>query len=255
MSDLIRKILERNLLLFENRQAYLVIMASRLVALFAIMVIVKVCLAWNGSLPPFDTFYVISVLLALFAVGLSCAFYMGANRAARDSQSQLVRFLTDMRSEQRSHFSQLHHEIKEQRTQASPSFPEPDETEQAPDAIKPEALDDVQKQILNTLWTKQVNRWPNLSEGAWSFRINANAGSFFKFTKAKSKLILQGLITETNEGHIILTPPGFEYCRDHYEEIKSTDQWWPEETINEEKLKVAFATRQCNQLGHSVSSQ
>ncbi len=239
MLGLIRKILERNLLLFEKRQEYLAITASRLVALFVIMMIVKLYRSWNGSLPPFDASYVTSVLLAFFAIGLSCAFYLAAHRAARGSQSELVLFLTDMRSEQRSNHGQLTRTITEYATQKPPRFLEPDATEEGPGTIEPEPLDDMQKRILNTLWTKQVNRWPDISKGVWSFRISPGDGQFPAFTRAKSRLILQGLITEANHGHIILTPPGFNYCRDHYDEIESAPQWWSEETINQEKLKLA----------------
>ena len=55
--------------------------------------------------------YVTSLVLALFSVGLSCGFYVAANRAGRDSQTQLQQFLGDMRGELRNRFSDIQHDI------------------------------------------------------------------------------------------------------------------------------------------------
>ena len=89
--------------------------------------------------------------------------------------------------------------------------------------------------ILNTLWTKQVNQFPDYS-GVWTFRINANAPEFIAFREAGNRLLGERLIGETDQGQFYLTPTGFEYCKAHYKELGS-DQWWPEVTINEENLK------------------
>jgi hypothetical protein len=58
-----------------------------------------------------DILYVTSLVLALFSVGLSCGFYVAANRAGRDSQTHLQQFLGDMRAELRNRFSDIQHDI------------------------------------------------------------------------------------------------------------------------------------------------
>jgi hypothetical protein len=93
-------------------------------------------------------------------------------------------------------------------------------------------------QILKTLWTKQVNKFPDYS-GLWTFRINANTLVYLKYREAASKLIGEGLISETEQGQLYLTKDGFEYCKSHHKEFPP-EQWWPEETIDHEKLRIAL---------------
>lgn len=88
--------------------------------------------------------------------------------------------------------------------------------------------------ILRTLWTKQVNRWPDMSH-LWTFRMNANYDRFLEYREASNRLIGEGLVRETNHGQLYLTKEGFAYCKEHYHDFPS-DQWWPEETIDEKKL-------------------
>jgi hypothetical protein len=90
--------------------------------------------------------------------------------------------------------------------------------------------------ILNTLWTKQVNKWPDLSQ-YFTFIMNFAAPSETKsFNEATEILIKEGLITLANNGQYMLTIAGFDYCKSHYKEFPS-EQWWPEEKINKENLK------------------
>ena len=84
--------------------------------------------------------------------------------------------------------------------------------------------------ILNTLWTKQVNKWPDLSH-LFTFRINFYAQEFLGFREAGNKLMGEGLISETDTGQFYITPKGFQYCKEHYLEFPK-DQWWPEEQMN-----------------------
>lgn len=92
--------------------------------------------------------------------------------------------------------------------------------------------------ILNTLWTKQVNRATDMST-LWTFRINYGTPEFMEFRISSSKLIGEGLVGETQNGQIFLTPKGFNYCKKHYKEFPA-DQWWPEESINQDKLEKAL---------------
>jgi hypothetical protein len=90
--------------------------------------------------------------------------------------------------------------------------------------------------ILNTLWTKQVNKWPDLSQ-YFTFIMNFAAPFETKaFNEATEILIKEGLITLAMNGQYMLTITGFDYCKNHYNEFPS-EQWWPEEKINKENLK------------------
>ena len=101
---------------------------------------------------------------------------------------------------------------------------------------KPITRNLMEYKILNTLWTKQVNKYQNLST-LFTFKVFPNSPEFVEFRISGAKLIGEGLISETpNEGNYCLTHKGYEFCKQHYKEFGS-DQWWPEETINEENLK------------------
>ncbi len=89
--------------------------------------------------------------------------------------------------------------------------------------------------ILNTLWTKQVNKFPDFKV-LFTFRIHVNSTEYLEYREAGSRLIGEGLISESDQGQFYLTVKGFEYCKTHYKEFPS-DQWWPEETINQENLR------------------
>ena len=90
--------------------------------------------------------------------------------------------------------------------------------------------------ILNTLWTKQVNKWPDLSQ-YFTFIMNFAAPSETKaFNEATEILIKEKLITLAMNGQYMLTISGFDYCKNHYKEFPN-EQWWPEEKINKENLK------------------
>lgn len=95
--------------------------------------------------------------------------------------------------------------------------------------------------ILNTLWTKQVNKWPDLS-ALFTFGMAFAAPSENQaFREAGAKLIGEGLIAETNEGQYLLTIKGFDYCKKHYEDFPK-EQWWPEEKINMDNLRKVVGT-------------
>lgn len=99
----------------------------------------------------------------------------------------------------------------------------------------------MEKMILNTLWVQQVNYYPDYS-GVWTFRIHANTPVYLAFRDAGTKLIKEGLISETNEGQYYLTKLGFDYCKEHYKEFPP-DRLYPEILINNEKLKIALGNR------------
>lgn len=88
--------------------------------------------------------------------------------------------------------------------------------------------------ILNTLWTKQVNKWPDLS-AFFTFKIFDNASEYRPFKEAGGKLIGEGLVNETADGQYVLTYEGWNYCKTNFKEFPP-DQWWPEEKINQDNL-------------------
>jgi len=89
--------------------------------------------------------------------------------------------------------------------------------------------------ILNTLWTKQINKWPDLSL-LFTFSMNFVSPSETKaFKEAGDVLIDEGLIAVSENGQYMLTIAGFDYCKKHYKEFPK-EQWWPEEQINKENL-------------------
>ena len=107
---------------------------------------------------------------------------------------------------------------------------------------KPVARSSMENKILNTLWTKQVNKFQDLST-IFTFKIFSNSPEFVEFRVAGAKLIGEGLISETpNDGNYHLTQQGYEYCKAHYKEF-GTDQWWPEEILDQEKLKKVLGNK------------
>jgi len=95
--------------------------------------------------------------------------------------------------------------------------------------------------ILNTLWTKQVNKWPDLS-AFFTFSMGFPTPSENQaFREAGAKLIGEGLITEANKDQYLLTINGFDYCKKHFKEFPK-EQWWPEEQINKENLNKVIAS-------------
>jgi hypothetical protein len=100
---------------------------------------------------------------------------------------------------------------------------------------RPPKRSDMEYKILNTLWTKQVNKFPEFST-LFTFVIFQNTPEYYQFREAGSKLIGEGLIGETQDGQYYLTHTGWDWCKDNYHGFPS-DQWWPDVTINSENLK------------------
>ena len=93
--------------------------------------------------------------------------------------------------------------------------------------------------ILNTLWTKQVNYYPNYSK-LWGFRVNAGAPEYLDFREAANRLIGEGLINESDQGQYFLTRNGIKFCAKNYTTFPNPeDQYWPDEKIKEENINTA----------------
>jgi hypothetical protein len=95
--------------------------------------------------------------------------------------------------------------------------------------------------ILNTLWTKQVNKFPDLS-AFFTFTMGFPTRSQDQaFREAGAKLMGEGLVANDDNGHYLLTISGFDYCKKHFREFPK-EQWWPEETINTDNLNKVIGT-------------
>jgi hypothetical protein len=107
----------------------------------------------------------------------------------------------------------------------------------SPEKIEPvsDAPGPMEFKILNTLWTKQVNKFPDYSK-LFTFRIASQSYEYPEFREAGGKLIGKKLVNETDEGQYFLTTEGFDFCKKNYQTFPS-EQWWPEETLNIENLK------------------
>lgn len=110
-----------------------------------------------------------------------------------------------------------------------------------PQKEKPLEKNAMEYKILNTLWTQQVNKFPSFSP-LFTFTIGQNSFEYLQFREAGGKLIGEKLLGETRIGQYYLTHPGWGWCKDHYKEFP-TDQWWPEESIIKEQLKIVMEAK------------
>jgi hypothetical protein len=115
MWKILETALKDNLALVKKPKAFAMAWLIRVIALYAIVIAGKLAFQWDGSLPEWDVAYFTSVLLAMFAIGLSCLFYTSADSSSRKNSAAIQSFLTDMRSEQRKDISQLHQQFQERR--------------------------------------------------------------------------------------------------------------------------------------------
>ncbi len=107
-----------------------------------------------------------------------------------------------------------------------------------PPVIRP-PFSAMEYKILNTLWTKQINKFPDFGQ-LFTFRIGSTDPGYGEYQVAREKLLQNGLIRQVDiEGlgtQCCLTNRGMKYCHDNYHTFPS-DQWWPEEIMNETNLQ------------------
>lgn len=127
--------------------------------------------------------------------------------------------------------------IKFRPTQASEGkVQEKPELEEKLKAKKPRTA--IELKILNTLWNRQVLKFPEL-DTFFTFRLNVASPEFLEFREAGNRLMGEGLISETDTGYFFLTRKGLDYCAEHYEEWFPKDMWFkykPLDQTNLEKL-------------------
>ena len=88
--------------------------------------------------------------------------------------------------------------------------------------------------ILNTLWIKQVAKYPDM-DGFWSFRLSEGAPEFFAFREAALRLMIEGLIYKRENNQFALTSEGFSYCAEHYTKFPG-DMWFKSEPQYQDNL-------------------
>lgn len=110
-----------------------------------------------------------------------------------------------------------------------------DEIESPPAEPEERSRPAVELKILNTLWNRQVNRFPS-SNKRWTFRINEVAPEFLQFREAANRLIGEGLVGETGKGQFYLTRKGLQYCKEHYKTFPP-DMWFEPMPLDQDKLK------------------
>lgn len=98
----------------------------------------------------------------------------------------------------------------------------------------------MQYKILNTLWTKQVNYFPEYTK-LWGFTINIGAIEYFDFIEAINQLIGRGWVFKGEQNMFFLTKEGFKFCAKNYSTfLNPENQYWPEEQINTKNRKTAI---------------
>lgn len=123
--------------------------------------------------------------------------------------------------------------------------PEPEqgpELEKGPEPEKPEKEEKVdiafrrpsfiELKILNTLWNRQVNKFPDL-KCRFTFIVKGDND----FAEAGGQLLAQGMIAKTSDGQYYLTNKGAKYCAKNYKEFPP-DMWFKKQPINEENVKI-----------------
>jgi len=114
---------------------------------------------------------------------------------------------------------------------------EESESEEKPKESKERPKTTIELKILNTLWRRQMLKFPELN-GSWTFRLNAAAPEFLEFREAGNRLMGEGLISESDTGQFLITIEGLRYCAEHYKEFPA-DMWFKDVPIpkgNLEKL-------------------
>ena len=92
--------------------------------------------------------------------------------------------------------------------------------------------------ILNTLWIKQVAKYPDM-DGFWSFRLSEESPEFSEFREAALHLMFEGLIYKRENNQVALTLEGFTYCAKHYTEFPLA-KWFKEEPQYQDNLEKAL---------------
>ena len=146
-----------------------------------------------------------------------------------DATSEVKREITDTRNELAAAIS-VQNVVSQNVSFHLPSGSVPKEAPASPTSdgadLKRTAME---LKILNTLVTKQLNKFPDFSQ-RFTFRVLVHLPEFTEWRIASSRLLADGLVGETDEGQIFLTDAGYQYCKKHFASFPK-DQWWPDEPM------------------------
>lgn len=97
-----------------------------------------------------------------------------------------------------------------------------------------EARTAMEYKILNTLWNKQVGKFPDINV-FFTFRLNMGTPEFLAFREDGNRLMNKGLIGETDFGQFHLTQAGLVYCAKNFEAFPA-DMWGESEPLYKDNL-------------------
>jgi len=92
--------------------------------------------------------------------------------------------------------------------------------------------------LLNTLWTKQVNRYPEM-DFAFSFGYLGESSLAENFHRTGRSLLNDNLVGVTSDNQYYLTLKGLLYCKENYEKFPK-ELWGEQEKLDERKLEIVF---------------
>lgn len=106
--------------------------------------------------------------------------------------------------------------------------------DELPTAIAERPKTAMEYKILNTLWNKQVGKFPDF-DVFFTFSLNTSATEFLEFQEAGNRLMWKGLISETDIGHFYLKSAGLRYCSKNYKTFPA-DMWFKYESLYQDNL-------------------
>ncbi|MDP8208481.1 MAG: hypothetical protein P9L92_17585 [Candidatus Electryonea clarkiae] len=178
---------------------------------------------------------------------------------SKEQQSEFIRQKSDFRKEQQSEFIRQKSDFREIKNEATVLLEQIRDTEYqsrefankmertsdeivttVPTTEEDQGRGKIEYKILNTLWTKQINKWPTFVV-RFAFRTGfAKNEENAEFYYAVSQLIKDKLIGITEDGLFVLTKDGWNYCHTIQDQLMQKEQWWPEETVDIAKLRIAY---------------
>lgn len=216
IKSLLGKVLERNLLLFEDHRRFTVVTVVRLLGLFGLVFIVKTASAWDGTFPATDREFWIALLLALFSVALASAFYVSAVRAARQSSAELRKVLVVLQHQQRDLIVKLDSPVDRRQSERLPEPSTAGPKERAHPAEELELMDrllsdDAAKQLLIALYEGR-RRFPWQPESMIDYAFQTREGSWQSGSTdldgVGRRLSWTGLLSRGTQGELALTRQG-----------------------------------------------
>ncbi len=109
------------------------------------------------------------------------------------------------------------------------------------DAVPEKGRQPMEWQILNTLWTQQVNKFPDRQQ-LFTFKMDfADPELNRQFAEAAGKLIGEKLIARAEDGKLFLTERGFEFALSNYTHFPSL-RWWQDEKLDTSNLNRVLSS-------------